>query len=103
MPHVTRKPEVRRDLIGIADNIARNSLDAALRFLEAAEKSFEFLSRNPEIGHPCEFENHEAAGIRAWRVDGFENHLIFYRPVKRGVDIVRVIHGHRDIDAIFRN
>jgi toxin ParE1/3/4 len=101
MPHVTRKPEVRRDLVSIADHIAQDSLDAALRFLDAAEESFAFLSRHPEIGHPCQFETPEAAGIKVWRVDGFENHLIFYRPVRNGVDVVRVIHGHRDIDAIF--
>jgi toxin ParE1/3/4 len=101
MPQVTRKPEVRRDLISIADHIAHDSLDAALRFLDAVEDSFEFLSRNPEIGHPCQFENPGAAGIRVWRVQGFENHIIFYRASKNGVDIVRVIHGHRDLDAIF--
>jgi hypothetical protein len=32
------------------------------RILEAAEESFEFLSRNPQLGHSCEFDNPQAAG-----------------------------------------
>jgi toxin ParE1/3/4 len=101
MPKVTRKPEVRHDLLAIADHIAQDSLNAALRFLDAAEESFKFLSRNPEIGHLCQFENPETVGMRIWRVQGFENYLVFYRPINNGVDIVRVIYGGRDLEAIF--
>jgi plasmid stabilization system protein ParE len=27
---------------------------------------------------------------------GFEKHLVFYRPVDGGVEVIRVLHGHRD-------
>jgi len=40
-------------------------------------------------------------GLRAWPIDGFRNHLVFYRPTDEGVDIVRVLHGARDIEALF--
>ena len=101
MPQVTRKPEVKRDLRGIANHIAQDSVDAALRFLRAAENSFKFLSRNPEIGAFCQFANPETWGMRVWRVKRFENYLIFYRPIHKGVDIVRVIYGGMDLEAIF--
>jgi toxin ParE1/3/4 len=29
------------------------------------------------------------------------NYLIFYFPLEDGIDIVRVLHGSRDVDAIF--
>ena len=32
---------------------------------------------------------------------GFTSHLIFYRPARNGVEIVRVIHGARDIEGLF--
>jgi hypothetical protein len=31
---------------------------------------------------------------------GFEKHLIFYRPRPEGVEILDVIHGARDIEAL---
>ena len=36
-----------------------------------------------------------------WPVRGFEKHVIFYRPVATGIDVVRVLHAARDIEAIF--
>ena len=30
------------------------------------------------------------------------NYVIFYQPVPDGVRIIRVLHGARDVDAIFR-
>jgi toxin ParE1/3/4 len=36
-----------------------------------------------------------------WRVAGFPNHLIFYRPVESGVEVIRVLHAKRDIEALF--
>ena len=55
----------------------------------------------PEMGSLCGFQSAEAAGIRVWSIAGFENHLIFYRPIEDGIDVIRVIHGARDIVAIF--
>jgi len=40
-----------------------------------------------------------AEGLRRWPVPGFRNYLIFYRPTETGVNIVRVLHGSRDITA----
>lgn len=32
---------------------------------------------------------------------GFTSHLIFYRPINYGIEVVRVIHGARDIERLF--
>ena len=37
---ITNTPQAREDLLGIADYIANDNLDAALRFLDAAEAAF---------------------------------------------------------------
>ena len=35
-------------------------------------------------------------------VKGFENHLIFYLSHSGGIDVIRVIHGARDIENILK-
>ena len=55
----------------------------------------------PELGTLCRFKSPEAAGVRVWSIKGFENYVIFYRPTGAGIDVVRVIHAARDIEALF--
>jgi toxin ParE1/3/4 len=38
--------------------------------------------------------------VRVWHVKGFDKHLVFYRPVKGGVEILHVFHGAQDIPTI---
>jgi len=89
------------DLVELANYIARDSLEAAERFLVAAEEAFAVLSRMPEMGTVCRFANPQTAGLRMWTIRGFGNRVIFYRPVVGGIDIVRVVHASRDIERIF--
>jgi toxin ParE1/3/4 len=67
----------------------------ARRFLESTYDCFEFLAENPLVGRPRPEFGHE--DLRSWRVNGFRNHLIFYRPLPGGVQIWRVLHGSRDL------
>ena len=94
-------PAADTDLDEQAQYLSENaSLDTALRFYDSAAMTFAFLAEAPTIGPIRETKNPALAGIRLWRIKGFENHLIFYRPTEDGIEIVRVLHGHRDIDAI---
>lgn len=98
---VTRKPEVRRDLLELANHISGDSLEAGLRFFKAAEMTFSFLSANREAGQLCHFAHPETAGLRVWPIEGFRNYLVFYRPTDQGVVVERVLHGARDIEGLF--
>jgi toxin ParE1/3/4 len=82
------------------DRILEDNPEAALRFVEATEEAFSLLEKTPEIGRSYQSLSRRLAGIRIWRVSGFEKHLIFYRPFSEGVEIIDVIHGRRDIPAI---
>ena len=42
------------------------------------------------------------AGVRLWRVGGFERYLIAYRPLKEGVVIERVFHAAQDYQRILK-
>jgi toxin ParE1/3/4 len=102
MPRVVVSPAADRDLDEQADYLLNHaSLDVALRFLDAVAKTFDFLARHPGVGAARNSRNPRFVGIRVARVQGFEKHLIFYRPMADGLEIVRVLHGHRDIEEIF--
>jgi toxin ParE1/3/4 len=36
-----------------------------------------------------------------WPIGGFEKYLIFYLPLPDGIDVIRVVHGARDIERLF--
>jgi toxin ParE1/3/4 len=98
---IERRPEVHRDLVGQAEYISRDNLGAALRFIDAAEATFEFLAANREVGERCRFSDPRLEEVRVWPVEGFRNHLVYFRPIDDGVQIVRVLHGARDVEALF--
>ena len=97
---VALRHAAREDLIESYLFIGCDSPDAAERFLQAAEESCDALADMPEIGHRWESEDQRLQDVRVWHVKGFENWLIFYRVTEHDVDILRVIHGARDIAAI---
>src|SRR5262245_53409279 len=94
---VHRTSKALADLTEIATYIARDSFEAADRFLSASEETFLLLAKAPLLGQACPFTAPEVAGTRVWRVKGFPKHNIFYRVVDEGVEIVRVIHGARNL------
>lgn len=97
MPRVTKREAVQRDLVEHFVYLAENaSLDVAERFLSSAEASFADLARQPMIGAPLTLKHPDLAGMRKWRVKGFDNHLVFYQPRPDGVSIVRVLHAASD-------
>ena len=90
-----------RDLNGHFDYISLDGEEAALRFFSAAEASFFDLARTPAMGLVCEYRGARGKGLRRWRVKGFENYLIFYRALPELIEIVRVLHGARDLKRMF--
>jgi toxin ParE1/3/4 len=55
----------------------------------------------PDLGRARSFMRPGLSGLRSFRVAGFRNYLVFYRTSPCGIDIVRVLHGARDLDTLF--
>ena len=53
------KPQADRDINNHFEYIAKDNLEAAIRFYEAAFRAFEVLLTNPHIGPARDFENPE--------------------------------------------
>lgn len=94
-------PKADRDLDAQFLYFAEESVDLARRYFTAAQNTLERLAQMPELGAVYGFERTELADVRVWPVREFGNHLVFYRPVPGGIEVVRVLHGARDIPAVF--
>lgn len=95
------RPLALEDLALQSTFIAQDNENAAYRFLEMAEKTFDELAEMPLMGNPDPFRSAQLAGIRRWRIHNFEKHLIFYKPLEKGIEIIRVLDARRDIENLF--
>lgn len=87
-------PLARADLREIHDYIAERDADAALDFVTRLQLACESLAAMPGQGRK---RDDLAPGLRSFPV---ARYIIFYRRVTTGVEIARVVHGARDIEAI---
>lgn len=91
-----KRPAVYDDLDGIAGHIQQDSPDAAHRFLIAAEQVFDLLASQPLAGQTFSHPKHP--DLRVCSLGGrFSNYAVFYQPISNGVEVVRVLHGARDL------
>jgi toxin ParE1/3/4 len=85
----------RNDLVAINDATFADYPQAANRFLRDFDRKCRLLAQFPEMGvkwqdlHPS---------LRSFPVS---KHLIFYRSVKGGIEVIRVMSGYQDLTAIF--
>lgn len=78
-------------------HLAAESADAADRFLANARHTFIDIASTPHIGRAWASTRSSNARIRVWRVDGFPKVLVFYRLSRRTIEVIRVLHGSRDL------
>jgi toxin ParE1/3/4 len=72
------------------------------RFLVSAHKTFSLLATQPRLGWCPHLNVPELKSLRLFRVSGFEKMLVLYRPLSDGVEILRVIHGSRNLLTLLR-
>ncbi|MGO8671383.1 MAG: type II toxin-antitoxin system RelE/ParE family toxin [Capsulimonadaceae bacterium] len=90
-----------QDLDEISEYIGEHAADASLRFLQQAQRAFELLAKMPGMGARRDYGNPVLAGVRMWPVPRFRKYLIFYHSSDSTIEIVRVLHGSRNIQALF--
>ncbi len=97
------RPKADQDIRQQAYYLAEEaSLETGHRFLVAAHETFALLSTQPQMGWPLRLRNPKLASLRVFRISGFEKMLVLYRPISSGLEIVRVVHGSRDLVAFLR-
>lgn len=101
MRQIIRSPRVDAELAEIFEFIAQDNIDAAFRFLEAAERCFQQLAAFPTLGTSGEFSNPLLAGLRRWRIKEFPNYLVFCRDSAEQVEVLYIVHGAQDLGGLF--
>jgi toxin ParE1/3/4 len=97
---LVRRRRAVEDIDEHAAYIAEHNTRAAYRFLAKVEEAFDVLGRHPRIGSR-RFDP-VVAGLRAWPVSGFESYIVLYFVTRSTVQVVRVIHAARDLEALLK-
>jgi toxin ParE1/3/4 len=90
---IVLQPRAKADLSEIWEFIADDSDDQADAFIDLIDQKFQLLAQKSGLGRRRE---ELAEGLRSFPVGRY---VIFYLPIPGGVQIVRVLHGARDIEA----
>jgi len=85
----------RHDLVDIWLYIANDSPNNADNFLDQMREKFWSLAEAPQIGSK---RDELRSGLRSQPMGAY---LIFYFPLHDGIEVVRVLHGARDIESLF--
>lgn len=88
-------PAAEADLEAIHDYIATDNLAAATMLVARLEDLATRLAETPGMGRA------RAELLPDLRSFPFGNYVLFYRPAESGIEIVRVLHGARDVPVIF--
>lgn len=68
----------------------------ALRFVDALERTYRHVRRNPATGSSRYAHALDLPELRTWPVDGFP-YLVFYVERDDHIDVWRVLHAERDV------
>lgn len=98
---ITRSPKAIADAEECAVHLGSHSPELAFRFLDALERTVTLLADFPGIGRDREFQSPQYRGICSFGVEGFPNHLVFFRPLEDGIEVIRILHGARDLGEVF--
>lgn len=96
---VVPREQANRDVDeAVAYYLNEASEAVALGFIDALEKAFGHIGRQPATGSPRYAHELNLPGLRSWPLTRYP-HLVFYVERPDRIDVWRVLHGHRDIPA----
>jgi plasmid stabilization system protein ParE len=93
-------PQAVGDLFDIWSFIAEENPAAAGRVEEAVFRACDFLAESPLAGRVR--QDLTTLPLRFWVVQPYSNYLIAYHPTHKPLQIIRILHGSRDLAAALR-
>ena len=88
-------PAAEGDLLKIIEYLDGDNPNAVLKVVDALDEAMQRLAENPGIGHVR--TDLTDADVRFWSVFKY---LVIYRPETKPLEIVRVLHGSRDVKRL---
>src|SRR4051812_45529477 len=95
MPVIKVSAAAEEDLREIWAYVAESNPEAANRLVKDITRRFAVLRDHPHMGQE---QDRLMVNLRSFLV---KNYFIFYQPFEGGIEILRVLHGSRDIGSIF--
>lgn len=95
MARLLISPRAKADLVDIWDYIAEDDEGSADAFIARIDEKMRVLAGHPDMGR---LREDVAAGLRSFPVGRY---VVFYRAGPDGAEVIRVLHGARDLDAFF--
>lgn len=92
MAEVVYAPQADDDLESIVDYIARDKPQAARDWLAKLKSTCMTIATQPGVG-----EERKGFGIPGCRSFSVGQYVVFFRPIKGGIEVSRIIHGSRDM------
>ena len=93
---IRRRQHAQEQLEQHVDRLAEDSVQAAIRLIDAMESCAKLLADWPEVGGVYETENAALDGIRKWVLPEFRRYIVFYLYAGEVVDILDVVDGRSD-------
>lgn len=91
-------PQAEDDLFAIWSFIARDSIESADRVESEILRSCDWLAESPFAGQIRSDLTERA--VRFWVVPRYSNYLIVYHPSTKPLQIIRIIHGRRNMPNV---
>lgn len=91
-------PQAADDLFEIWGYIAEDSVDAANRVEGTILEACESLADSPMTG--VSRNDLTTLPVRFWLVPPFPNYFIVYDPASKPLQVIRILHGKRNIPSI---
>lgn len=106
MKPIEWRPQARRDAAGAAHWYAQQGgLPLGEAFLADMDATLESIARHPAIGSTRHAEH--ASGLpsrlRFLPLKRFEHHLVYYIDLPERVEVIRVWHAARGLDALMED
>ena len=97
MPRILRRPLAGVDIAEIWEYIAEDSVTQADAWVDRLQSTLQLLVTQPLMGRTRDELSPRLRSIP------FGRHVIFYEALPDGIDVVRILHSARDVDAVFED
>jgi plasmid stabilization system protein ParE len=93
-------PQAADDLLDIWSFIAQDNPEAADRVEAAVFRTCDLLADSPLSGRVR--NDLTRLPVRFWVVHPYSNYLIVYDPESKPLQVIRILHGARDLPVLLR-
>lgn len=83
-----------QDIAEIAEYIAADNLDAAVRLIDRFTELFQRLAQHGNLGERFQ---HRGIELRRFSIG---NYVVFFQQIDSGIQIVRILHGTRQFEDL---